>query len=30
MLVVEQGWSSDDYEKWIAQMLVNALVDKKG
>lgn len=26
MLVVEQGWASDDYEKWIAQMLVNALL----
>lgn len=26
MLVVEQGWTSDDYEKWLAQMLANALV----
>ena len=28
MLVAEQGWSSDDYEEWIAQMLVNALINK--
>lgn len=26
MLVVEQGWTSDDYEKWLAQMLANTLV----
>lgn len=26
MLVVEKGWTSDSYEKWLAQMLVNALV----
>ncbi len=29
MLVVEQCWRSDDYEKWLAQMLVNALVDNQ-
>jgi AcrR family transcriptional regulator len=29
MLVLEQGWTSDDYEKWIAQMLVNALVSNQ-
>ena len=29
MLVVEQGWSSDDYEKWIVQMLVNALISNQ-
>lgn len=26
MLVVEQGWSSDAYEKWVAKMLANALL----
>jgi len=26
MLVVEQGWSSGEYEKWLAQLLVNTLV----
>lgn len=26
MLVIEQGWSSDDYEKWLAQSLINSLV----
>ncbi len=26
MFVVEQGWASDDYEKWLAQMLINALI----
>ncbi len=29
MLVVEQGWTSDDYETWITQMLVNALTGKR-
>lgn len=29
MLVVEQGWTSDDYEKWLAQTLVTALMGKK-
>lgn len=26
MLVVEQGWTSDEYEEWLAQMLVNTLI----
>ncbi len=26
MLVVERGWTSDEYEKWITQMLVLALI----
>lgn len=29
MLVVEQSWTSDEYEKWLAQMLVTALIGKK-
>lgn len=24
--VVEQGWTSDEYEKWLAQLLINTLV----
>lgn len=26
MLVMERGWTSDDYEQWLGQMLVEALV----
>lgn len=26
MFVVEQGWTSDEYEKWLAQMLINTLI----
>jgi len=26
MLVVERGWSSDDYEKWLAQLLIQMLL----
>ncbi|MBA3816083.1 MAG: helix-turn-helix transcriptional regulator [Parachlamydiaceae bacterium] len=26
MFVVEQAWSSNDYEKWLAQLLINTLV----
>jgi AcrR family transcriptional regulator len=26
MLVLEKGWSSDEYEKWLGQLLVNALL----
>ncbi len=26
MFVVEQGWTSDEYEKWLAQVLVNTLM----
>ncbi len=29
MLVVEQGWTSDEYEEWLAQMLINALTKKE-
>ncbi|MCB1107751.1 MAG: TetR/AcrR family transcriptional regulator [Chlamydiia bacterium] len=27
MLVVEQGWTSDEYEKWLAQLLAKTLID---
>ncbi len=27
MFVIEQGWTSDEYEKWIARLLINTLVD---
>ncbi len=26
MFVVEQGWASDEYEKWLAQLLINTLI----
>ncbi len=26
MLVIEQGWSSEEYEKWLGQLLVNTLI----
>ena len=26
MFVVEQGWSSDEYETWLAQLLVKTLM----
>lgn len=26
MFVVERGWTSDDYEKWLAQLLINTLI----
>lgn len=26
MFVVEQGWTSDEYEKWLAQLLVKTLI----
>ena len=26
MLVVEQGWTSEEYEKWLAQLLINSLM----
>ncbi|MBI5274779.1 MAG: TetR/AcrR family transcriptional regulator [Chlamydiales bacterium] len=26
MFVVEQGWTSDEYEKWLAQLLINTLI----
>lgn len=28
LLVIERGWSSDEYEKWLAELLVNLLVKK--
>lgn len=28
MLVMEQGWSSEEYEKWLAQQLANTLIDQ--
>ena len=28
MLVVERGWSSDEYEKWLAELLIQALLSK--
>jgi AcrR family transcriptional regulator len=27
LLVVDQGWTSDDYEKWLAQLLLKTLMD---
>lgn len=27
MFVVERGWTSDEYEKWLAQLLVKSLLD---
>lgn len=26
MFVVEQGWESEDYEKWLAKLLINTLI----
>jgi AcrR family transcriptional regulator len=26
MFVIEQGWTSDEYEKWLAQLLVRSLI----
>ncbi|MGH2612320.1 MAG: TetR/AcrR family transcriptional regulator [Rhabdochlamydiaceae bacterium] len=26
MLVIEQGWTSEEYEKWLAQLLANTLI----
>ncbi len=28
MLVVERGWSSDEYEKWLAELLIQVLLPK--
>ncbi len=28
MFVVEQGWSSEDYENWLAQLLVKTLIEE--
>lgn len=27
LLVVERGWTSDEYEKWLNQLLINTLLD---
>ncbi|GAB4229760.1 MAG: hypothetical protein Tsb0021_07660 [Chlamydiales bacterium] len=27
MLVIERGWTSDDYEKWLAELLIKSLLD---
>jgi AcrR family transcriptional regulator len=29
MFVIEQGWSSDEYEKWLTQLLVSTLIGEK-
>ena len=29
MLVIEQGWSSEEYEKWLAQLLASTLINPK-
>jgi AcrR family transcriptional regulator len=29
MLVVERGWSSDEYEKWLAELLIETLLTKQ-
>src|ERR1700722_6956366 len=29
MFVVEQGWTSEEYEKWLAQLLINALIGRE-
>lgn len=28
MLVIERGWSSDEYEKWLAELLIETLLPK--
>lgn len=27
MFVIEQGWTSEEYEKWLAELLINSLID---
>lgn len=29
MLVIERGWSSDEYEKWLAELLIQVLLNQK-
>jgi AcrR family transcriptional regulator len=29
MFVIEQGWSSDEYEKWLTQLLISTLMGEK-
>lgn len=29
LLVLEQGWTSDEYEKWLAQLLIKSLIESK-
>jgi hypothetical protein len=26
MFVVEQGWESEEYEKWLSKLLINTLI----
>lgn len=26
MLVIERGWTSEEYEKWLAQLLIKTLI----
>lgn len=28
MFVIERGWSSDEYEKWLAEVLIQVLLSK--
>ena len=30
MFVIERGWSSDEYEKWLTQLLIQSLLDSEG
>jgi AcrR family transcriptional regulator len=29
MFVIEQGWTSDEYEKWLTQLLISTLIGEK-
>jgi AcrR family transcriptional regulator len=29
MFVIERGWTSDEYEKWLAQLLIKSLLDSE-
>jgi hypothetical protein len=29
MFVIEQKWTSDEYEKWLTQLLISTLIGKK-
>ena len=28
MFVIEQGWTSDEYERWLAQLLTSSLISE--
>ncbi len=30
MFVIEQGWTSEEYEKWLAQLLIKTLIGAEG